>query len=468
MAQAFRTQNLRLLGNLFDQNNSIGAKGYSLYSTGDGTVWKADQNESSGILTGGILSIGAGSNTISISAGTGQIYSRVLTSEVVTTVSNVSWNAFTNVSLTYLATKKFTYLYIDYSGALIQTDTTFSDSEFKNYIIIGIVIHLNNTTIDAVINAQNVGYGDSHRLYELYSSFGPIKRSGLSISSNGANLKINRAAGSILLIGCNYITDQFEPDSKTLTAYPDVKFARVRGDGSGGHTFDNNSGSLYTAIDPNNYDNGTGALPAPVTAGYWTIQRFYLFPSQADRLVNYYGVATYATLSDALVALPNENFTESSFTARDSVFLGYLIVKQGVTDLSNSGNAKFLQAGLSRSLSTPSSAGGSGGSTVTALDDLTDVQITTPLGGQFLTYDSGSSLWKNRSYILDANNNELIKFPSSVASAVNELTISNAATTGSPSISATGDDTNIGLNLISKGTGSNFWYFSYNFSDSYS
>ena len=55
--------------------------------------------------------------------------------------------------------------------------------------------------------------------------------------------------------------------------------------------------------------------------------------------------------------------------------------------------------------------------------------------------------------ILDANDNELIKSPSPVASAVNELTVTNAATSVSPSISATGDDTNIGLNLISKGTG---------------
>jgi hypothetical protein len=457
MAQAFRTQNLRLLGNLFDKNNSLGAKGYYLHSTGDGTAWQADQNEESGILTGGILTIGTGS-TISVSAGTGQIYTRsVVSSEIVTTLTNVSWSAFTNVSLTYLATKQFTYLYIDQFGALIQLDTVFDDTVFKNYIVIGIVVHLNSSTVNAVINSQNAGYGDSHRLYELYNSFGPMKRSGLSLSANGANLKINRASGTVLLIGCNYTVDQFEPDISTLTSYTDVKFARVRANGSGGFTFDSNSGSLYTAIDPNNYDDGTGTL-ASVTAGYWTIQRFYLFPnipntSVTDRLVNYYGVATYATLSDALTALPNENFSESPFTARDAVFLGYLIVKQGVTDLSNSGNAKFLQAGLSRSLSAPSSAGSSGGSTVTALDDLSDVQITTALGGQFLIYDSTTSLWKNRSFILDANNNELIKFPSSVASAINELTISNAATSGSPSISATGDDTNIGLNLIPKGTG---------------
>jgi len=47
---------------------------------------------------------------------------------------------------------------------------------------------------------------------------------------------------------------------------------------------------------------------------------------------------------------------------------------------------------------------------------------------------------------------ELIKF-SETASAVNEITITNSATGNNPEISATGDDTNIGLSLATKGTG---------------
>lgn len=57
------------------------------------------------------------------------------------------------------------------------------------------------------------------------------------------------------------------------------------------------------------------------------------------------------------------------------------------------------------------------------------------------------------SNIADANGNELIVFPSAVASAVNEITVSNAAASGTPSITASGGDTNISLNLASKGTG---------------
>jgi hypothetical protein len=54
--------------------------------------------------------------------------------------------------------------------------------------------------------------------------------------------------------------------------------------------------------------------------------------------------------------------------------------------------------------------------------------------------------------IKDVNNNELVNF-SATASAVNEITVTNAATTNPPAISTTGGDTNIDLNLTPKGTG---------------
>lgn len=53
----------------------------------------------------------------------------------------------------------------------------------------------------------------------------------------------------------------------------------------------------------------------------------------------------------------------------------------------------------------------------------------------------------------DGNNNEVLITDAGTASAVNEITITNAATGNSPDISATGDDTNIDLNLATKGTG---------------
>jgi len=54
--------------------------------------------------------------------------------------------------------------------------------------------------------------------------------------------------------------------------------------------------------------------------------------------------------------------------------------------------------------------------------------------------------------ILDENSNQQITF-TTAASAVNEFTVTNAATGNAPEISATGGDTNIDLNLTPKGVG---------------
>jgi hypothetical protein len=54
--------------------------------------------------------------------------------------------------------------------------------------------------------------------------------------------------------------------------------------------------------------------------------------------------------------------------------------------------------------------------------------------------------------IEDDSNNEYIKF-TKTASAVNEITVANAATTNAPNVSVTGGDTNIDLNLTPKGIG---------------
>ena len=54
--------------------------------------------------------------------------------------------------------------------------------------------------------------------------------------------------------------------------------------------------------------------------------------------------------------------------------------------------------------------------------------------------------------VIDTNGNELLKV-TATASAVNELTLANAATGGAPTLTASGGDTNIGMKLVSKGTG---------------
>ena len=80
--------------------------------------------------------------------------------------------------------------------------------------------------------------------------------------------------------------------------------------------------------------------------------------------------------------------------------------------------------------------------TLTSTATLTNKTLTTPI----INSPTIGTL------INDANGAEIIKL-TATASATNEVTIANAAASAGPIISSTGTDTNISLNLTSKGTG---------------
>jgi hypothetical protein len=80
------------------------------------------------------------------------------------------------------------------------------------------------------------------------------------------------------------------------------------------------------------------------------------------------------------------------------------------------------------------------------------VEDTTPQLGGNLDANGNNILIDNGNFIGDENGLEQVKF-ATTASAVNELTVTNAATGNAPNISATGGDTNVDLNLTPKGIG---------------
>ena len=79
---------------------------------------------------------------------------------------------------------------------------------------------------------------------------------------------------------------------------------------------------------------------------------------------------------------------------------------------------------------------------------LVGISNTQTLSNKTLT----EPMFADNGFIADVSGLELIKF-SQTTTAVNEITVANAATSNGPTISATGDDTDIDLNLHAKGTG---------------
>ena len=80
------------------------------------------------------------------------------------------------------------------------------------------------------------------------------------------------------------------------------------------------------------------------------------------------------------------------------------------------------------------------------------VSDTSPQLGGNLDTNSFNILIDDAHFIADENGNEQIIFQTT-SSAVNQIDVTNAATGSSPSIQATGDDSNVDLKLGPKGTG---------------
>ena len=356
---------------------------------------------STGITSGGILS--KASNTqFAITAGTGIVND--LNKENSATkpypeIKHVSWSQQT-VTCTGLdsgsTTQKNTWIYIDVNGVINQQTSNFTDAQKSNNIIIGSVIHTSGT-IDFVKTFPITAYGAVTQIQEFTRIFGPLKKSGHKVTANGANLKLNRAAGVAWSQGRGYEGNPNTPSLVSDAAKSEAKIHRYYSDGSTGHTLDSNNGPGYDNIDNTKYDNGSGTLQTMQTSKF-SVQRLFYFPTTPDIIVAYYGKAFYDSIDDAERSYLLEEFTEAENTSAQAIYLGALIVKGGSSVLNNSSHAKILTSGVFRSL-TATSLGGS--ASAAALSDLSDVNVSTPSNNQFLKYNNTNGRFENATITSD-------------------------------------------------------------------
>jgi hypothetical protein len=347
-------------------------------------------NLATGLLYGGIISINAGNSAyFDITAGKGQIHASgsTYTADPQPTLQYVTWPAQTGITLTYLATNDTTWIYVDNAGIVQQRTEYYTDAQLEETIIIGQLVHPSRSFIALARTNPNVAYATDKQYEQFIRLFGPIKVSGHTIQPNGANLKLNRTSGTAFSLGRNWINDTDNPSVVSDGAHTDCIFYRYyRGATAGTFITVPNQ----TVIDPTKYDDGTGTL-ASVPGGKYTIQRLFYFPNTPTILGVYYGRAEYTSLADAATNINFENFTEIENTRTNAIFVAYLLIKSGCTDITNTSDALILQAGNFRSTTS------GGGSISLTLDDLTDVIITSPQNYQVLTYVNGATGWENRS-----------------------------------------------------------------------
>lgn len=282
---------------------------------------------SSGVLTGGVLSTGAGATQYSISDGTGVI---VNTSG---TITSVSWSGKSNITPTNIASTLLTWVAINSSGNVVEKSTPFTASEIRANIFLGVVVHVDKATVDGVNNEQLVAYQPLSSVFDLADVIGFMNASGNVFSANGANLQINKSAGEMYAFGSNYPTDSTNPHVSSLGALAPVTFQYRFSNGTNGVT--------GTSIDPNNLDNLSGGLTA-VGTNKWSVQRIYSFVSNNVKIQR--GQADYISSEVAIDSILFSSYQTEASIAANGLLRGWLVVKQGATDLSNTAQAIFLAA----------------------------------------------------------------------------------------------------------------------------
>jgi hypothetical protein len=323
------------------------------------------KKQSTGVLSGGVLSINADDTKYDISDGDG-----VIVNPVTGMKTNVTWSGLTAQSTAYVGI--LTFVSISSAGTPVYSAARPTNSDIRDNIYLGVLVHVNGTNIDAVNNQQMSVLNSTNQLYDLSRAVGFVNLSGNGIASSGTALRFQKAAGTMYAFGANYLNDIKDPSTVT-TGLVDTNAAGVfqyrNQDGT-------SSALTLQNIIPNVYDNGgayNGATPT-VSNNNWTIQHVFLFTSNNVKIQM--GQTVYANKDAALAAISVESFVVEPSIASNGLLIGLLVVRGGATNLSNTNDAVFIQA---NKFGTKASGGGTGGVNTMqdTFDNSTDPQIVT-------------------------------------------------------------------------------------------
>lgn len=418
-----------------------------------------------GLLHGGIISAQSGSTTFNVSSGSGIIVNlnASLNDEPYPSVQHIKWDDITSQSLTYLTSSIQTFIGIDSNKNITQQTTPFNDGEYNTKISLGTVLHQNKTTINGSNTYPNVAYGYKQRTYDFIKAFGPLKLSGFDIITSGS-LGLTVSSGTAWADGRNY---QVDPNNSAYITDPGTNISKIFRYYQSGSSFvqDTNNGIGYSVIDPANYNpDGLGVLtPVPGVGSNrkWSTQRIYWFPNSATKaIVVYYGTRTYPTHVDAVANIPYEHFFEVENTKQNAIYLGALVIRNdGV--FTNSNLFSILPGGIFRNIG---GSGGGGSAPAARFIDLTDVNVSSPIDGQTIVYDSTNLKWINSSYISSSiSGNADTATSSSYAlssSFSDEATSSSFALTASFALNASGGGQ---AKTFTQSTDATTWSFNHNF-----
>lgn len=285
---------------------------------------------STGLKTGGIITIDVDTTKFDISAGTGYVIDNTTDpANPVTTL--VSWSAFNAQTPTNILTQPVTYISISSAGAIVQESNIPNAEDRRTNIFLGVVVHADNVIVNIINNLPVVAFDVGGQIQDLMNSFGFRSLNGNLITANGINMSLDKSSGTGFKAGINFHTNPKQPHEVLLGSQTLLSFNYRNQDSS--------QGLQVTVIDPTTYDLAGVTTTVP-TNNNATIQRVYMFPSGAIFIQR--GQEVFATLGAALDAVGRESFVVETNIAENALLLASVVVKKTATDLTDVGEASVI------------------------------------------------------------------------------------------------------------------------------
>lgn len=262
--------------------------------------------------------------------------------ETVITFAGVTAQTIGNI-----ATDSVTFLYLDNAGNVAQESTLQGGAYLRDHVGVGILSHVNNSTIDQVSTLTQSGLNNTLMGFADHSfCMGALNcRDGgrNKVSGNTGTLGIDKATGVWYFHGINVRNDMKNPNIIASAAL--VKPVLT----IGWRVTDNVNGKLIQqdTIPAGVYDDGTAvladALPlGVVSANNWLNNRLFIVVS-ANQVLVQIGQTTYGTQSDAIAAVGTEDF-ELIPALIGATPIATVTMRGGAADLSLAGDASVRQA----------------------------------------------------------------------------------------------------------------------------
>jgi hypothetical protein len=293
-------------------------------------------SSATGLLSGGVLSINAGNaDHLDISAGAASYLD--MTDPADPIVETITWSGTTVDGDLGSNFYKWVGIYRTGPGTgAVIIDTDFTALERRTIAVLGKYWStVSGSNITNTAGYANLGYGQYDTSLDFMEAYGAINVFGNTYSaSNDAAMTLARTSGQAFRLGANRGLQPTSPnvyDSPAQLTIPSYYYQI-----SGSYQYD-----VRSTIDPDTYDlNG---VQTSVPTDKWTVQRIYYF-AVSNVTVMLWGQDYYDSYTLARDGIFNDEFELWYDTVKGGILRGYLVVKQGATDLTDSGQAVVIDA----------------------------------------------------------------------------------------------------------------------------